>query len=107
MSKYYSPSDIEEGIDNGEGWHELSYRGEYDSHGEPFTIEIDGEQVPVKIVDGKLPCEGGGENIWMVIEVGEDNFYKKAGWYASHDGAYWDGTLTSVRPVTKIVTVYE
>lgn len=107
MSKFYNPSDIEEAVANADGWDELSYRHEYNSHGDPLTLTIDGEEVRVKVVDGKHPHEGGGEDIWMVIEVGQDNFYKKAGWYASHDGAYWDGSLTQVRPVTKIVTVYE
>jgi hypothetical protein len=83
-----------------------NWRGEPIEHDdERLVIDIDGTQY-VEFVDGKMPAEGGGEDIWLVVEVG-GQFFEKTGYYLSHDGSYWDGEFTEVHPVEKIVTVYE
>lgn len=50
--------------------------------------------------------DSDGEEIWIVIKVG-DQFFKKTGWYYSHSGAKWNDGVTEVKPVQKFVTVYE
>lgn len=93
----YTTSEIEAAVDY--DWHGLGYGDG------PETLELRGEQVPVKRVGGKEPCEGGGEDIDVVIQV-DDQFFQKTGYYASHQGSEWDGPLTLVRPEEKTITVY-
>ncbi len=50
--------------------------------------------------------EGEGDQYWAVIKLG-DRYFRKEGWYASHDGGYLDGDLFEVEPVEKTITVYE
>ncbi len=97
MCKYTS-NEIESAID----WDDLDYADD----GYKTTVTLRCEPVEIEKVDGKPPAEGGGENIFAVIKVG-DQFFKKTGYYASHYGSEWDGDLTEVRPVEKTVTVYE
>ena len=71
-----------------------------------LKLVIDGTDVLVEYKDGKMPAEGGGEDIWVVVQIG-DQFFRKDGYYMSHDGAYWDGDLHEVKPETRPVTFYE
>lgn len=72
-------------------------------------------QVPelgtVEVVDTKGGGEGDGEYMYMVFKVtdlsGTVRHYKKVGYYASFDGAEWDGDFSAVEPKQKVVTVFE
>lgn len=77
-------------------WDELSY-------GESYNIPGLGS---VQYVASKSPAEGGGEDIWVVFQVG-DQLFKKYGYYMSYDEADWDGGLLEVKPVERQVTFYE
>lgn len=101
----YTEHEIDEAANFDYIWEELGadYGWLTDHH---VTLSLRGEDVVVKRVAGKAPEEGGGENIWTVIQVG-NQFFKKTGWYASHDGSYWDGSCTEVHPVERTVTFYE
>lgn len=52
-----------------------------------------------------------GSNAYVVVKVthpdGTVQHFRKDGYYASHDGYYWDGDLYEVKPVDKVVTFYE
>lgn len=85
-----------------EGWGELAY---YDD-GYSTTITLRGEDAHIVMVESKPGREGGGEDIYVVVKVG-DQFFQKDGFYASHYGSDWDGEVTEVRPVEKTITVYE
>jgi hypothetical protein len=99
MSDNYTPAEIDTAVD--EQWEALS-----DGYG-PKTLTIRGEDVPVERLDGVPGREGGGEDIWVVIKVG-DQLFRKDGYYGSGYGEDWDGgEPTEVRPVEKTVTVYE
>jgi hypothetical protein len=50
--------------------------------------------------------EGEGDQYWVVVRIG-DRYFRKPGWYASHDGGYLDGDLYEVTPETRTVVVYE
>lgn len=92
-SEYYyaGTSEIWEGISDGNGLKELVLRG---------------ETVPVTRVDGKRGRGGGGEDIFVVVQVG-DQFFEMPGYYGSEAGETWDGKLYEVRPEQKTITVYE
>ena len=49
---------------------------------------------------------GQGDSIWVVLRIG-DQLFKKEGYYASHYGSDWDGDLTEVHEVQRLVTFYE
>lgn len=70
-----------------------------------YTINIGGvDYQPVT-----LAITGGmdkGSDASVVFQVG-DKIFKKTGFYQSHYGYDWDGDLTEVRPVEKVVTFYE
>lgn len=63
----------------------------------------------LKVVAGEGGSEGGGEYCWGVIRIGDK--YLRASWsYYSYQGCEWDfieDTLEEVKPVEKVVTVYE
>lgn len=85
-------------------WHEWA-----EIH-QPETVPGLGTVKVVKSYGG----EGQGDQYWFVLQVqmedGTDGFlrfFKKSGWYASHDGGYYDGDFTEVKPFERTVTVYE
>ena len=80
-------------------WDELAYTTE-------GTIDVGGVNEPFKRVAEDLGGEGHGENIMFVIEVA-GALYRKDGFYAGHDGAYWDGPFRVVKPVVRSVTFFE
>lgn len=54
--------------------------------------------------------EGQGDQYWFIFEVtdGETTrVFKRDGWYASHDGGYYDGPTTEVKAVQKTIMVWE
>lgn len=54
--------------------------------------------------------EGQGDSYWMVLRLTQgdvERTFKMDGWYASHDGGYYDGPFTEVKPVQKMITVWE
>jgi HNH endonuclease len=82
------------------GWYDLADR----ENGYAFAVLLAGRSyVAHKIDNSRLGV--GATNIWLVIEI-EDRYFKKTGYHQSHDGTYWDGSVTEVRPTQKTITVY-
>lgn len=117
----YTPEEVEAGLEPHleDGWAELEgflkgteawYSPWSDTHHEaipPVThIEVRGEQVPVEFVASDTGGEGHGESVWVVVKIG-DQLFRKPGYYASHYGTDWDGTLEEVQVVERTVTFYE
>lgn len=73
---------------------------------EGITLKLRGEDVTLTYEGGKQPREGGGEQVYAVVKVG-DQYFRKPGYYMSHDGSYWDGTLFEVEPSVQTVTDYQ
>jgi hypothetical protein len=95
----YTADEIESDVNYWEGISDLA-------DGDKTTIRLRAESVNIEKVGGKAPCEGGGEDVSVVIKIG-DQYFEKLGYYASHYGCEWDGSLTEVKPVEKTITVYE
>lgn len=52
--------------------------------------------------------EGEGDDFFIVAEFkSEGKLIKFQGWYSSYDGVEWSNDVKEVRPVEKIITVYE
>lgn len=48
-----------------------------------------------------------GSDLWTVFRIlGDDRLFRKNGYYASHDGSYYDGALEQVEAFEKTVTDY-
>lgn len=76
-------------------WNE-DYTDEQTDLGEPFgAFEV------VKSFGG----EGKGDSAWVVIRAG-GRLFRKDGYYASYDGAEFDGEFTEVEEYQKTVTAY-
>lgn len=58
----------------------------------------------VKVWDHKFDVSTN--EAWMFFQIG-NRIFRKEGRYYSHDGMYWDGDFSEVKPVQKIVTDYE
>jgi hypothetical protein len=71
-----------------------------------LVLDIDGVTEYAEFEGGKMPSEGGGEEVWAVVKVGTQ-YFRKEGYYASHYGTDWDGDVTEVTPTPKMVTFYE
>jgi hypothetical protein len=86
-------------------WHEYHW-----GHSDEFVVPgIDGT---VAVVESEGGGEGSGEHMHIVFRVsttdGEEFYFKIDGYYASFDGASWDGSeLYEVTPRQKTITVYE
>ncbi len=63
----------------------------------------------LEVIAGEGGSEGGGEYCWGVIRIGDK--YLRATWsYYSYQGCEWDyieDTIHEVKPVEKVITVYE
>lgn len=81
------------------------FYGDWYGENKTKTLPIDGVEYPVEFVD-EFGGMDMGSTLWVVFKVG-DQLFKKNGWYASHDGSYWDGSVDEVKPVQKTVTVFE
>ena len=99
----YTAEEVDVALDAEDGWQDFDYREEL---GTRKSYPLRDELVDFELVDGKYSAEGGGEDIWLVVRAGTQHF-KKSGWYASHDGAYWDGDCREVNPVQRTVTFWE
>lgn len=97
-----APDESSENSWAGSWWEELADSND----GYKSEITLRGNTVEVEKVASKPAEEGGGDTIFVVIRIGTQ-FFKKEGYYVSHDGEYWDGYLTEVFPEEKTITVYE
>lgn len=89
----------EDFVGGGEFWSELKYgSGDY-------VLVIDDVEYPAVYVESYGGMDKGSD-IWVVFKLGEQLF-KKSGFYASHYGTDWDGPLIEVKPVEKVITVFE
>ena len=79
-------------------WHEA---------GDSSEVKLDDNHTAT-FVDGETGGEGSGEYIWQVWSVkdadGNEQFFRKTGYYMSYEGSTWDGDLTEVVPFEKTVT---
>lgn len=86
------------------GWGELAYDK---TVGDPFEVPNLGI---VTLLDVETSGEGGGEHTHVVFRLrmvdGSDRVFMKTGCYMSHYGNDWDGPLTEVRGVEKVVVEY-
>lgn len=93
---------LDEADDNyGDAWYALVY-DDFDSD----SLTLRGEEVPVTLVE----YEDGGDREWeyevfAVIMVGTQ-FFKRSGWYRSHEGVTFDGRTREVVQGTKVVKVW-
>lgn len=81
-------------------WDEADY-----AYGDGVTLNIDGEEVLLTVVEADTGGEGHGEYVFVVIKVG-DQYFRKEGYYASHYGTDWDGSFAEIEPFEKTVTDY-
>jgi hypothetical protein len=95
----YTAAEIDSAVTEDGLWDELDYV-------KTAPVTLRGEDVQVKFVAGETGGEGSAEDIWLVIKVG-DQYFRKEGWYYSHDASHWDGDLREVHPEEKTITVYE
>lgn len=85
-------------------WGEFEWREKRD---EPVSLSLRDESVLVECVESRYGEEGDwAVGTYVIIKVGTQ-FFKKNGYYRSHDGEYWDGVLEEVKPTQKYITVYE
>lgn len=92
---YDYPDTYEDGWDSVK---EYSYNEGYDT---PIGL--------LKYVD-EFGGEDQGSSYWFVFSLTQEGLtrtFKRHGWYASHDGGYYDGPTTEVKPVEKTIVVWE
>lgn len=103
--------DISDYYGNGEGqtgWYDLI---------EAFPWRNDVEKI-VQLSSGKLEIldhRSGGEEegtvMWLVLKFtdnnGNEQFFKKDGWYQSFHGGEWEGDFREVKATTREVVFYE
>ncbi|MBF6085172.1 hypothetical protein IU485_27750 [Nocardia cyriacigeorgica] len=55
--------------------------------------------------------EGEGDRYWFAFSItdanGQQRWFRRDGWYASHYGGEYEGPTTEVHPVQTIITVYQ
>lgn len=85
-------------------WETFAYGNTGDTEG---SVWIDGTEYDVVNEASKTGSEGDWQTeIYVVVKVGEQ-YFRKSGHYASHDGTYWDGRFEEVKPQEKPVTVWD
>ena len=94
-------TDLNEAIERQGAWSEIGWMDK----GEKFAIILDDQAVLVEKIDNSRLGEGATD-IWVVIKIG-DRLFKKTGYHRSHDGTYWDGSVTEVRARETTITVYD
>ncbi len=82
------------------GWYEL---GEIETEDDVPELKEFGAMRCVERIGGR---EGAGEYMAVVLQLGSRTF-RKEGHYASWDMDRWDGPFREVKPVQKMVTVWE
>ena len=73
--------------------------------GDVDTLTIDGVDYPLEVVESHGGGEGDGSEVWVVFKV-DGRLFRKSGYYASHYGTDWDGSLEEVEAFEKTVTDY-
>lgn len=85
-------------------------RWEHLSGGSNDAILIREDAVLVSFIESNVddvdPEVEGQEDVYVVVKIGTQ-FFKQTGYYTSHSGSSWYGTIKEVKPVQKTVTVYE
>lgn len=72
-------------------WGSLEYRSDAIK-----SLRIFGEEYEFEVIESRFGSEGDWHcQTYIVFRLG-DQFFRKTGYYASHDGEYWDGPLTEV-----------
>lgn len=89
-------------------------REEIEDYGEDFwdwfiNEKNEGDKVDVaghefEFVAYSVSGEDG--DTWAIAKI-DGTLYRKDGWYASHDGTYWDGSVYPTTAVEKTITVWE
>lgn len=97
----FTARDVDEAVQDDWGWSETSYRAKTD----PFALLLGGKAYVARTVDQSRLGEGATD-VWVVIEI-DGRHFRKTGYHQSHDGTYWDGQVTEVRPKEKMITVYD
>jgi hypothetical protein len=96
----FNASDVSKAMEE-HGWASLGY----ENNGYPFALLLDGRAVLAHKVD-LSQLDEGATDVWIVIKV-EGRHFRKTGYRQSHDGTYWDGAVTEVRPKQQTITVYD
>lgn len=78
-------------------WREMDYSR--------YAVVLNGNLYEIESVYHDGGGEGHAEAIETVIKV-DGRLFRKTGYYASHDGEYWDGDLEEVEAYEKTVTDY-
>ena len=81
-------------------WYEL---GDIETEDDVPELKDLGHMRCVERIGGR---EGSGEYMAVVLQLGSRTF-RKEGHYASWDADRWDGPFREVKPVQKMVTVWE
>lgn len=106
MSSNYTASDILTAIqDKDYFWDRLV--GQDD--GFVTALIVAGDPVVVTVMDsqnGDYDSYDDNQEVFVVIAVGTQ-YFKQLGRYASHSGYEWDGHFREVKPMAKVVTVFE
>lgn len=97
----FNGTDVSEAVEDRIGWSDVAYMDK----DEAFALLLDGRAVLAHRRDGSR-MGVGATDVWVVVEI-EGRHFRKTGYHQSHDGTYWDGSVTEVRPKEKLVTVYE
>jgi hypothetical protein len=95
----FTARDVGDAIDDRLGWSEIANMDE----DEPMALLINGHAM-LTVRRGMSEIREG--DIWVVVEI-DGRFFKKTGYHQSHDGTYWDGSVSEVKPQQKTITVYE
>lgn len=103
MNEFYTTTEVSNAISS-YSWTDLSEQVD----GYVTAIILRGEPLVVTKLAGKDGDyeDEGEQDVFVVVKVG-NQFFKKSGYYYSHSGSEWSGTLKEVKAVTKTVTVYE
>lgn len=75
-----------------------------------FAYEMDNTEEfgEAPIVDEKGDCEGGGDYSMVVRHFKNlDVYIRQTGYYSSYNGTDWNNDFTIVKPVEKMITVFE
>lgn len=100
-----------ETMEEGEvSWSDFIEYLEWTPKGEPAYF-YDIPEVGKIFFEKSFGGEGQGDEYWFVIRVENDGdpdrYFRMDGWYASHEGGYYDGNLTEVKVVERVVAFYE
>ena len=89
------------------GWSEISeLLDSWTNRGDTFPAR-DGYTVSVE--DYRSGGEENGTVMWLVLKISGpegDTYWKKNGYWVSHDGGYWEGSFDQVHPRERMITEY-